>query len=210
MKNVTPTPFLILPEVQAVILAGGQSRRMGKPKLFLDFRGNTFIAHLLLQLQQQVNSVMIAGAPDPRQLADLGVPVLTDIKLADTLADGGPLAGIATALQCAQREWLLLVPCDNPLLPPNYAARMLHAARTTGSPLVYVRKQGREQPLYAIVRRDLHDSLRDYLARGERKVLPWYASVGAVALDWDDAGFAFDNLNTPDEYAAFLAAVQAV
>ena len=194
---------LILPEVQAAILAGGQSRRMGKPKLFLDFRGNAFIAHLLLQLQQQVNHVMIAGAPDPRLLADLGVDVLPDAQ-----ADLGPLGGIATALAHARREWLLLVPCDNPLLPANYAARLLHTARERQAPLAYVRKQGREQPLYAIVRRDLRDSLAAYLASGERKVLPWYASVGAVALDWDDAGLAFDNLNTPEDYAAFLVAAQ--
>lgn len=194
---------LILPEVQAAILAGGQSRRMGKPKLFLDFRGNSFIAHLLLQLQQQVNHVMIAGAPDPRLLADLGVDVLPDAQ-----ADLGPLGGIVTALAHARREWLLLVPCDNPLLPANYAARLLHTARERQAPLAYVRKQGREQPLYAIVRRDLRDSLAAYLASGERKVLPWYASVGAVALDWDDAGLAFDNLNTPEDYAAFLAAAR--
>lgn len=196
---------LILPEVQAAILAGGHSSRMGKPKLFLDFRGNTFIAHLLTQLQQQVNSVMIAGAPDPRQLTDLGVDVLSD-----TMPDAGPLGGMATALAHARREWLLLVPCDNPVLPTHYATRLLHTAREQGAPLVYLRKQGREQPLYAIVRCDLRDSLNAYLASGERKVLPWYASVDAVALDWDDAGLAFSNLNTPEEYDAFLAAAEPV
>lgn len=194
---------LILPEVQAAILAGGQSRRMGKPKLLLDFRGNTFIAHLLAQLQQQVNDVIIAGAPDPRQLADLGVPVLADAE-----PDNGPLGGIATVLAQARRQWLLLAPCDNPVLPNNYAARLLQAAREQRAPLVYVRKAGRAQPLYAIVQRDLLASLNAYLASGERKVLPWYESVGAMALDWDDAGFAFTNLNTPEEYAAFVAATQ--
>ncbi|HQQ62658.1 MAG TPA: molybdenum cofactor guanylyltransferase MobA [Pseudomonadales bacterium] len=192
---------LILPEVQAAILAGGKSRRMGKPKLFLDFRGNTFIAHLLLQLQSQVNDVMIAGAPDPRQLADLGVTVL-----ADAVPDCGPLGGIATALQHARRQWLLIAPCDNPLLPTDYAVRMLHTARERHAPLVFVRKQGREQPMYALLRCDLRDSLEQYLASGERKVMPWYQSAGAVPLDWDDAGSAFENLNTPEDYAAFLAA----
>ena len=194
---------LILPEVQAAILAGGHSSRMGKPKLFLDFRGNTFIAHLLTQLQQQVNDVMIAGAPDPRQLMDLGVDVIPDV-----LADTGPLAGVAAALANARREWLLLAPCDNPVLPANYATRLLHTAREQNAPLVYVRKQGREQPLYAIVRRDLRDSLDAYLATGARKVLPWYASVGAIPLDWDDSGLAFGNINTPDEYVAFLEAAE--
>ena len=196
---------MLLPEIQAAILAGGQSRRMGKPKLFLDFRGNTFIAHLLTQLQQQVSNVMIAGAPDPRQLADLGVPVLIDMKVADAQVDSGPLAGIFTALSTMQRKWLLVTPCDNPLLPTNYAVRLFETARAQSVPLVYVRKQGREQPLYALIQASLLESLGAYLASGERKVLPWYESVGAVALDWDDAGLAFDNLNTPEEYAVFLA-----
>lgn len=200
---------VILPEVQAAILAGGQSRRMGKPKLFLDFRGNTFIAHLLTQLQQQVNNVMIAGAPDPRQLADLGVPVFADAQVADTKNDNGPLAGIFTSLSNMQRKWLLIAPCDNPLLPTNYAARLLETARAQSAPLVYVRKQGREQPLYALIQSSLLESLEAYLASGERKVLPWYKSVGAVALDWDDVGLAFDNLNTPEEYAAFLASANS-
>ncbi len=206
---------VILPEVQAAILAGGQSRRMGKPKLFLDFRGNTFIAHLLTQLQQQVNNVMIAGAPDPRQLADLGVPVFADAQVADTKNDNGPLAGVFTALsnmQCKsnmQRKWLLIVPCDNPLLPSNYAARLFETARVQSAPLVYVRKQGREQPLYALIQSSLWESLGAYLASGERKVLPWYESVGAVVVEWDDAGLAFDNLNTPDEYSSFLAAANS-
>ena len=128
---------MILPEIEAAIVAGGQSRRMGKDKLFLDFRGNSFIAHLLIQLQQQVNNVVVAGAPDPRQLADLGVPVLVDSS-----ADCGPLAGIAAALAVTRRQWLLLVPCDNPVLPANYAVRLLHEARQQHAPLVYVAKGG--------------------------------------------------------------------
>lgn len=192
---------LLLPEVEAAILAGGQGRRMGRPKLFLDYRGYPFITHLLAALQQQVNRVMVAGAPDPSQLADLGVPVLPD-----TLPGSGPLAGVATALAHCTRDWLLLAPCDNPLLPPDYAARLLHAARQAGAPIAYVRKQGREQPLYAIVSTRLRADLDAYLARGERRVLPWYTAAGAVALDWDDGGAAFDNLNTPAEYEAFCRA----
>lgn len=194
---------LILPEVEAAILAGGQSRRMGQPKLFLDFRGNTFIAHLLTQLQRQVNSVMIAGAPDPRQLADLGVAIVPDIN-----PDCGPLGGIASAFTRASRQWLLITPCDNPVLPDDYATRLLHAAREQRAPLVYVTKAGRAQPLYAILQTDLLPSLQHYLERGERKVMPWYESVGAVGLACDDAALAFENINTPDSYAAFLQAAK--
>ena len=194
---------LILPEVQAVILTGGHSRRMGQTKAFLEYRGNSFVAHLLAQLQPQVSSVMIAAGQYAPQFVGLGVDVVTD-----TLAEAGPLAGLANALQQANRPWLLCVPCDNPLLPPDYAARLLQAARVHAAPLVFVRKHGRAQPLYAILQTALLENLQAYLQRGERKVLPWYESVGVVALDWDDAGLAFNNLNSPDDYAAFLQAAQ--
>lgn len=194
---------LILPDVQAVILAGGQSRRMGQPKAFLDYRGNTFIAHLLAQLQPQVSSVMIAAGQQPEAFAGMGVEVVPD-----AMPDAGPLAGLMAALQHAQRPWLVCVPCDNPVLPPQYAARLLQAAKDQATPLVYVNKQGRAQPLYAIIHTSLMENLQRYLATGGCKVLSWYAAVGALPLDWDDAGMAFDNLNSPDDYAAFLRAAQ--
>lgn len=194
---------LILPDVQAVILAGGQSRRMGQTKAFLDFRGNTFIAHLLAQLQPQVSSVMIAAGQQPEQFAGMGVEVV-----ADAVPGAGPLAGLMAALQHAQRPWLVCVPCDNPVLPPQYAARLLQAAKDQAVPLVYVSKLGCAQPLYAILHTSLAGNLQHYLVNGGCKVLSWYASVGALALDWDDAGAAFDNLNSPDDYAAFLNTAQ--
>lgn len=190
---------VIVPEVQAVILAGGKSERMGSPKALLDFRGNTFIAHLLLALQPQVNGLVIMGQPAGVSLADLGVEIIKDSE------QDGPLAAIAQALAASRKAWVLFAPCDNPLLPPNYAQQMLYSARHQQTKLVYVEKHDRAQPLYALIHKDLLPSLQAYLAAGGRKIMDWYREVEAGAVEWTDAGLLFENINTPEEYQAFVA-----
>ena len=196
---------LIVPDVEAAILAGGHSRRMGTAKASLLFRGNTFMAHLLMQLQQQVREVVIVAGTQSQQFSDYGVQVLPDDN-----AECGPLEGIATALRHARRDWVLFAPCDNPVLPENYAARLLWHARQQQVPLVYVRKNGRDQLLYTIMQRNLLPQLEAYMAEGGRKVMQWFAAVDADALIWDDAGLAFNNLNTPEDYNAFLAVSESL
>lgn len=193
---------VIVPEVQAAILTGGKSERMGSPKALLDFRGNTFIAHLLLMLQPQVNSLFLLGEPAGVSLKDLGLEIIPDPQ-------DGPLAAIERALSASRKAWLLLAPCDNPLLPADYAKQMLYSARHQASKLVYVEKAGRAQPLYALIHTDLLLSLRAYLQTGGRKIMDWYQQVGAGSVEWAEAGLMFENINMPEEYQAFIAAERA-
>lgn len=189
---------LVLPEVQAVILTGGKSERMGSPKALLPFRGNLFIAHLLSALQPQVNAIALSGEPEGVSLRDLGVPVIED-----TSGDG-PLMAVAQALRASHKSWLLVVPCDNPLLPADFAQRMLYGARQLQTQAIYVEKEGVAQPLYALLHRELLPSLEAFLASGQRKIMDWYAAVNARPLSWTTPTQAFDNINTPEEYQAFI------
>lgn len=189
-----------LHNVEAAILAGGSSMRMGKHKALLSWKNITFLEHLVLQLQREVACVRVLGCPE-RDLYQHVNCVLCD----DLYPDCGPLGGIATAMQTMTSEWLVVVPCDNPVLPECFARDLLAMAMQASSPLVYLRKAGREQPLYAILNAQLLHPLQTYLQRGGRKVLEWYASVGGVAFEAVEPGAAFDNLNTPEAYAAFIA-----
>lgn len=193
---------VIVPEVHAVLLTGGKSERMGQPKALLDFRGNTFIAHLLLALQPQVNSLSLLGQPAGVSLADLGLEIIQDEQ-------DGPLAAIAKAMRLSRKSWVLFAPCDNPLLPADYAKQMLYSARHQQAKLVYVEKAGRAQPLYALIHTDLLPSLEAYLAGGGRRIMDWYQQVQAGAVEWAEAGLMFENINTPEEYQAFIAAERA-
>src|SRR5690242_6663170 len=107
------------PEVVGVILAGGQSRRMGgTDKAFLPLAGRPLIAHVIERLRPQVDAVVVNSNGDPARFADFGLEVIAD-------AIGGfqgPLAGILTGMQWARRHarnarWIATAAADTPFLP---------------------------------------------------------------------------------------------
>jgi len=131
----------------------------------------------------------------------------------------GPLAGFATALDnlaaLAQSEkyfdYLLTVPCDSPLFPLDLLER-LSAGLQTGAADIAValapelQADGtialRSQPVFALLKCSLRESLQNYLGSGERKIDRWFhqhkLSQVAFNLPNDDPN-AFANANTLDE-----------
>ncbi|PZQ13992.1 MAG: molybdenum cofactor guanylyltransferase MobA [Rhodanobacter denitrificans] len=112
----------------------------------------------------------------------------------------GPLAGIAAALAACRTDWLLSVPVDCPLPPPDLAVRLL-----AGPPdaAIRVAHDGeRRQPLFALYARELAASAAAAAAE-QTGVYAWQDAVGAVEVDFADRRVHFDNLNTPSDFAAF-------
>lgn len=97
--------------VAAVILAGGQGRRMGgADKGLLDYRGRPLVEWVLDALAPQVAEILISANRNLDRYARYGRRVLPD-----ALPDfPGPLAGVLAALDAVDTEWLLAVPCDTP------------------------------------------------------------------------------------------------
>ena len=96
----------------------------GVDKGLQNFRGLPLALHTLMRLQPQVGDVMINANRNLAAYESFGVPVWPD-GLADY---AGPLAGFLTGLERCETPWLLTVPCDTPLFPPDLAARLAQAA----------------------------------------------------------------------------------
>ncbi len=182
----------------AVIIAGGEARRMGgREKGLLPLRGKPLFAHVLERLRPQVERVRINAN---RQLADYGaagVPVFAD----DEQWPAGPLRGILTSFAHADTPWLLFVPCDTPALPADLLARLAAAAAREGLPVAVAHDGERQQSLCLLVHRDLQAALADFAARGGRAIHRWLATTPHAVADFADTPAAFINLNTPDELA---------
>jgi len=111
----------------------------------------------------------------------------------------GPLAGFERGLAHASGELVATVPCDSPFLPADLVARLRESLEREQAELAVARTGSQAHPVFCLVRRSLHESLRSFLASGQRKIDRWYASHKVVEVPFDDQADAFTNINTRDE-----------
>ena len=182
------------PRLAAVILAGGQGRRMGgADKGLIEYQQRPLIEWALAALTPQVDQLVISANRNLERYAAYGHRVLPD-----TLPDfAGPLAGVLAALEAVPTGWLLVTPCDTPHLPFDLAARLLDAARQKNVPLAVAADDARIHHSCFIVRTDQRENLVAFLARGERAVRHWQAGLASTTVQFDAAGFA--NFNQPQD-----------
>jgi molybdenum cofactor guanylyltransferase len=190
-----------------LILAGGRSSRFGREKAGAMLASRPLIAWVSAALAGQVARLAVsarAGSEAAAYAEAASLPCLADPP-AGALVDG-PLAGVLEGLRWAEgggADWLLTVPCDTPFIPPEQAARLL-AGRSAGGAVV--RTADGVQPLctlwpvtaLAILERlPSHPPIRRLLHE-----------LGAAEIDFERAA-DFDNLNTPEAFAAAEARVSA-
>ncbi len=175
--------------VSGLILAGGRGLRMGGvDKGLQPLHGRPLVAHVIERLGPQVGTLLISANRNLEQYGAFGLPVLRDAD--DDFK--GPLAGLLAGLAAAQSPWLVCAPCDVPHLPTDLVSR-LAAARDNVSIVIPRDADGRLQPLCALLRCDLHDSLALALEGGQRRVLGWMQDQPHQILDIVGD---FGNLNT--------------
>ena len=200
LNRVTDNPTRQAPipgdQITAVILAGGQARRMGgQDKGLVELNGRPMIEHIIDALKPQVDRIVISANRNIERYQRYGFPVIKDI-MGDYF---GPLAGMASAAQASESPWLLTVPCDSPFVPAELAATLYHAVEANQAEISVAHDGDRMQPVFALLQRDLLPSLLAYLEDGGRKIDTWYAQHRLALADFSQWPDAFLNINTPDE-----------
>src|SRR6476469_8909855 len=128
--------------IEAFILAGGASRRMGTDKSQLLIERQTFaerIAETLLQVADSVTLVGGLGSSLPR--------------VADVYPQWGALGGLQAALAACKAEWAIVVACDLPFVTAELFS-FLAGKRLDHDAVVPIQLDGRPQPLAALYRVD--------------------------------------------------------
>jgi molybdopterin-guanine dinucleotide biosynthesis protein A len=183
-------------DITGLVLAGGLGRRMGGvDKGLVPLAGRPMVEHVLDALRPQVRSVWINANRNQERYRAYGHPVLED-SIAGYL---GPLAGVLTALQRLEGEFLLTVPCDAPLLASDLASRLHAGCLAQDADLAVASDGERQHPVFLLLRAGLAPSLATYLAEGGRKIDAWFARVRAVEVAFTDRPDTFVNVNDPDE-----------
>ncbi len=203
-----------------VVLAGGQSRRMGGgDKGLLDLDGQSMLSRVIAALGPQVRTLAINANGDPARFAAFGLPVTPDT------VEGfvGPLAGVLAGLRWAVAHapgatHVASVSADAPFLPDDLVAQLAAAIIDRPTAIAIARSGGELHPVIGLWPVSLADDLEAALTEGTRKVLAWTDRHGTVAVDFpflDVAGEQIDpffNANTPaelDEARRILAVMRA-
>ncbi len=193
------------PGIAGVLLAGGQSRRMGGgDKCLRDLAGRVLLARIIERAAPQTGPLMLNANGDPARFADFGLPVAAD----GVGGFAGPLAGVLTGLEWAADHapgcvWVASFACDAPFLPLDLVARLAAAIDDRNADLACARSQGRDQPVFGLWPVRLAAELRHALVDEEiRKVDVWTARYKLAHADFDGAAVdPFFNVNRPDDFA---------
>jgi molybdenum cofactor guanylyltransferase len=196
-------------DVVAVVLAGGQARRMGGgDKGLRMLAGRPMLSHVLQRIRPQARAVALSANGDPARFAGWDLPVLPD-----AMPGLGPLAGVLAGMHWAARVHpgaaLLSVPTDTPLLPPDLVARLWAARAEAGAAIACAASAARRHPVVALWAVTLADALAVALASGMQGVERFAAAHGlAVAAFGAAPADPFMNVNDPAELAAAAALLE--
>ncbi len=127
----------------AVILAGGQSLRMGRDKAALELVGETLLARQIKLVQAAGAAEVFISGRAGRDYSRFGCPVL-----ADNFPQAGPLAGIESALQKCRNPLLLVLAVDMPQMPVAVLAELI--TQSGGRNGIIPRLAGHAEPLAAL------------------------------------------------------------
>lgn len=194
-------------DVTGVLLAGGQSRRMGGgDKGLLELAGRPMLGHVICRLGAQVGRLVINANGDPARFAAFGLPVVPD-----TIGGfAGPLAGVLagmrwSAANAPDARWIVTAAGDAPLLPSDLVARLMQAVEARPGAIALAQSCGELHPVIGLWPVALAHDLEEQLGRGVRKVLNWTDRHGTVPVPFRPTRVCgldidpFFNANTPQE-----------
>jgi molybdopterin-guanine dinucleotide biosynthesis protein A len=194
------------PNICGLLLAGGQSRRMGGgDKCLMELGGQTLLRRLIATAAPQVAPLVLNTNSDPALFRDYGLPVAPDV------VDGyaGPLAGVLTGLEWAAAnaphcDWVASFASDAPFAPTDLVSRMRTAIEREDSDMACASSAGRDHPVFALWPVRLAAELRAaVVTEGVRKVDTWTARYTLARAEFGTAGGdPFFNINRPEDLAA--------
>jgi molybdopterin-guanine dinucleotide biosynthesis protein A len=189
--------------VAGLLLAGGQSRRMGGgDKALRPLGGMALLDRVIERLQPQVDALVLNANGDPARFARFGLPVVSD----SVPGFAGPLAGVLAGLDWAASQrpdclYIGSVATDAPFLPADLVARLAAELEAAHADLACAASGGRAHPVFGLWPVRLREDLRRAVVEEEiRKVDLWTARYRLVTVSFADRPVdPFFNANRPED-----------
>jgi molybdopterin-guanine dinucleotide biosynthesis protein A len=195
------TAMIIVVQASLLVLAGGDSRRMGRPKAWLAVGGTTLLRYVAGRLAPAFSEVIVSFGEPEQLLEPVPYRVVFDRKVS-----AGPLAGIESGLVAAKQDVVFAIACDMPYVTPEVAQLAVVAAR--GCDAAIPRVDGRPEPVCGAYARSALPAITAALNEGRFRAADITSDLEVTWLESLDAGL-FRSLNTPADLERFNAEVSA-
>ena len=200
--------------VAGVLLAGGQSRRMGGGDKSLKTLGGQSMMHrIIARVRPQTDSLVINANGDPARFSEFDLPVVPD----PIGGYAGPLVGVLAGLSWLGNgsiQTIVTVPTDAPFLPTDLVKQLVTAQAGIADRIVLAASNGRTHPVCGLWPKSLAADLEAALIGGTRKVLDWtdrhdtvITSFAPIAVEGEEID-PFFNTNRPEELAEAEALIE--
>ncbi len=192
--------------INAIVLAGGESKRMGKPKALLQFAGETFLEHIVSVLKDcpvdGVTIVLGADAETIKRQVDLyGADVVINKRYKD-----GQLSSLIAGIESMPQETDGILVClvDMPFITEKAVSRIVAEFKATHRPIVQPVFNGKRghpvlfsKMLFDELRNAPHDHGARYVIHSNKDKV--------IEVQSPDDGILI-SINTPDDYKLHFGA----
>jgi molybdopterin-guanine dinucleotide biosynthesis protein A len=184
-------------EASLLVLAGGESRRMGRPKAWIEVGDTMLVRYVVDRLGPLFAEVMVSFA-EPEQMEHL----LPCRVVFDRKRSAGPLAGIEAGLLAARHDVVFAVACDMPYVTRSTAEMAVVAVRNADAAIP--RHDGLFEPVCGAYRKSALPAIVGALDAGNYTAHDVVMDLDVTWLeDLDPA--EFESLNTPSDLDRFLS-----
>ena len=188
--------------ILGAILAGGQSKRMGKDKLFIELNNKKLIEHTLDKIKKYLRNVIIVTNQENEFFRKNNLIAVKDCIEGQL----GPLVGILTAMKWAKENltkcsWIATFPCDTPFFPETIIKNFIKESEKKDSLILCASSHGRKHNIFGLWSTELYDKLRNDLVNNNvRKVQDWTEKNKIKNLEFKFKDYdPFFNINTEED-----------
>jgi len=198
-------PILPIKNCTCVILAGGESRRMGQDKASVLLADDSLLNHVICRVQPLFEKMLISVRESREHLL---IP-----QLCDSINDAGPMTGIATALERVDSQWVFAIACDMPFVSSGLVDAM--AEKRDDHDMVVPFVGGSLQPLAAFYSKSCVPCMQSQLERGDRSLKSLIRKLDASIFTegeckrYDPDLRSFLDLDTPEDVARVRSLINA-
>ncbi len=181
--------------ISGIVLAGGESKRLGADKAFLQIGGRVLI-EAIVEKMAQIGDEVIIVTNSPQRYDHLAARLVGDVY-----PGKGSLGGIYSGLKAAHNHHSLVVACDMPFLDLNLLRYMI--LLSPGQDVVIPRVGGLTEPLHAIYSKQCLQPIERVLASGDLKIIDFFPEVRVRYVEeqeinlFDPQHLSFFNINSP-------------